>query len=636
MYVCTSPTRNTRVSTVDDITMTETLVYIRKSAAKDKGKSKMDESKKVKTKTKLQQKQERLDFEAVMRLQKQEKRIVRVHKVASSFNVIEWEDIQARVQADEELAQRNIVHQNVDGIDRPDHVDLESLDILETKMAKGSFKQEHEFCVPHSQIETSHQNIWSRAHGLLRWVLLLQEFDFKVIDTKGAENLAADHLSRLENPYENVNDPKEINESFPLETLNMVTFRGDSRTPWFADFANYHAGNFVVKGMSTQQKNKFFKDVKHYFWDDPFLFKICADQVIRRCVHGNEALEILSACHNGPTGGHHGANLTAKKIFDSGFFWPTIYKDAHEFVKNCDSCQRQGKTSQRDEMPQNSIQVCEIFDMWGIDFMGPFPSSRGNKYILVAVDYLSKWVEAKALPTNDARVVCKFLKSLFARFGAPRAIISDRGTHFCNDQFAKVMQKYGVTHRLSTAYHPQTSGQVEVSNRGLKRILERTIGENRASWSDKLDDALWAFRTAYKTPIGCTPYKLVYGKACHLPIELEHKAYWALKQANFDPIITGDHRKVQLNELNELRDHAYENSLIYKAKTKRLHDSKIKNRVFNIGDRVLLFNSRLKIFSGKLKSRWNGPFTITRVFPYGTVQRQGKISQRDEMPQNSI
>ncbi|GJR13363.1 reverse transcriptase domain-containing protein [Tanacetum coccineum] len=152
---------------------------------------------------------------------------------------------------------------------------------------------------------------------------------------------------RLENPYENVNDPKEINESFPLETLNMVTFRGDSRTPWFADFANYHAGNFVVKGMSTQQKNKFFKDVKHYFWDDPFLFKICADQVIRRCVHGNEALEILSACHNGPTGGHHGANLTAKKIFDSGFFWPTIYKDAHEFVKNCDSCQRQGKTSQR-------------------------------------------------------------------------------------------------------------------------------------------------------------------------------------------------------------------------------------------------------------------------------------------------
>ncbi|GJX39827.1 reverse transcriptase domain-containing protein [Tanacetum coccineum] len=255
---------------------------------------------------------------------------------------------------------------------------------------------------------------------LLRWVLLLQEFDFKVIDTKGAENYVADHLSRLENPYGNVFDPKEINENFPLETLNMVNSRGDPSTPWFIDYANYHTGNFIVKGMSTQQKNKFFKDVKHYFWDDPFLFKTCADQVIRRCVSGQEAVDILTACHSGPTGGHYGANYTAKKVFDSGFYWPTIYKDAHELVKNCDSCQRQGKISQRDEMPQNSIQVCEIFDVWGIDFMGPFPSSRGNKYILVAVDYLSKWVEAKALPTNDARVVVKFLKSLKSLYAPTR------------------------------------------------------------------------------------------------------------------------------------------------------------------------------------------------------------------------
>ncbi|GKB66008.1 reverse transcriptase domain-containing protein [Tanacetum coccineum] len=163
----------------------------------------------------------------------------------------------------------------------------------------------------------------------------------------------------------------------------------------------------------------------------------------------------------------------------------------------------------------------------------------------------------------------------------------------------------------------------EVSNRGLKLILERTVGENRASWSDKLDDALWAFRTTYKTPIGCTPYKLVYGKACRLPIELEHKAYWALKHANFDLETAGDHRKVQLNKLNELRDQAYENSLIYKERTKRIHDSKIKNRVLNVGDQVLLFNSRLKMFSGKLKSCWSGPFTITQVFLYGTV----KLSQ---------
>ncbi|GJT35302.1 reverse transcriptase domain-containing protein [Tanacetum coccineum] len=437
-----------------------------------------------------------------------------------------------------------------------------------------------------------------------------------------SKQYAKPRLLRLENPHKDVLENKDINENFPLETLRVISSRS---TPWFSDIANFHVGNFIIKGMSSQQKKKFFKDVKHYFWDNPYLFWICADQIIQRCVHGQEAIDILKACHKGPTGGHHGANLTTKKVFDAGFFWPAIYRDAHAMIKSCDTCQRQGKISQRDEMPQNAIQVCEIFYVWGIDFMGPFPSSRGNKYILVAVDYLSKWVEAKALPTNDARVIVKFLKSLFARFGTPRAIISDRGTHFCNDKFAKVMSKYRVTRHLATAYHPQTSGQVEVSNRGLKRILERTVGENHASWSDKLDDALWAFRTAFKTPIGCTPYKLVYGKSCHLPIELEHKAYWALKHANFDLKTAGDHRKLQLNELNELRDQAYDNSLIYKAKTKKLHDSKIKNRIFNDGDRVLLFNSRLKIFSRKLKTRWSGPFTITQVFPYGTIE----LSQPD-------
>nr|GEW28034.1 reverse transcriptase domain-containing protein [Tanacetum cinerariifolium] len=267
--------------------------------------------------------------------------------------------------------------------------------------------------------------------------------------------------------------------------------------------------------------------------------------------------------------------------------------------------------------------MCDASDFTigtGIDFMRPFPSSKGNKYILVAVDYLSKWVKAKALPTNDARVVVKFLKSLLSQFGIPMAIIIDHGTYFCNDQFTRVMIKYGVTHRLAAAYHPQTSDQVEVSNRGLKRILERTVGENYASWSDKLDDALWAFRTAFKTPIGCNPYKMVYGKLCHLPIELEHRAYWDLKHVNFDLKTAGDHRKLQLNELSELRDQTYKNSAIYKERTKKLHESKIKNHIFNVGDQVLLFNSRLKIFSEKLKTRWSGPFTITQVFSYGTIE----------------
>ncbi|GJX67403.1 reverse transcriptase domain-containing protein [Tanacetum coccineum] len=172
---------------------------------------------------------------------------------------------------------------------------------------------------------------------------------------------AKPRLLRLENPHKDVLENKDINEHFPLETLRVIS---SESTPWFADYANYHAGNFIIKGMTTQQKKKFFKDVKHYFWDDPYLFCICADQIIRRCVHGQEAFEILKACHEGPTGGHHSVNLTARKVFDAGFFWPTIYRDAHTMIKSCDTCQRQGKISQRDEMPQNAIQVCEIFDVW--------------------------------------------------------------------------------------------------------------------------------------------------------------------------------------------------------------------------------------------------------------------------------
>nr|GEZ72384.1 hypothetical protein [Tanacetum cinerariifolium] len=291
---------------------------------------------------------------------------------------------------------------------------------------------------------------------LLRWVLLLQEFDITIRDNKGSKNLAASHLSRLENPHKDVFENNDINEYFPLEMLGSLS---SESTPWFADISNFHAENFIKKGLASQQKKKFFKDVKHYFWDDPYLFQICADQIIRRCVHGQEATDILKACHKGPTGGHHGANLTAKKVFDA----------------------------------------------------------------------------------------------------------------------------------------------------------------------DKLDDALWAFRTDFKTPIGCTPYKLVHKKSCHLPIELEHKAYWALKHVNFDLKTVGNHRKLQLNELNEIHDQAYDNSLIYKERTKKLHHSKIKNLIFNVGDQVLLFNSRLKIFSGKIKTRWLGPFTITQVFTYGTIE----LSQPD-------
>ncbi|GJT43568.1 putative nucleotidyltransferase, ribonuclease H [Tanacetum coccineum] len=255
-----------------------------------------------------------------------------------------------------------------------------------------------------------------------------------------------------------------------------------------------------------------------YIWDDPYLFKSCPDGIVRRCVFGKELHEILEHCHTGLLEGIIRAETPARKDFESGFCWLTIFKDSARYVRECDACQRAGNISSRNQMPLTNILVSEVFDIWGINFMGLFPSSRNNKYILIAIDYVSKWVEAEALPTNDARVVVKFLRRLFSIFGVPKALISYRGTYFCNSLLEKTLKIYEVTHRLATLYHPQTSGQTENTNRAIKRILERIVNGNRNEWADKLDDALWAFRTAYKSPIGSTLFRIVYKKACHLPI----------------------------------------------------------------------------------------------------------------------
>ncbi|GJU76414.1 putative reverse transcriptase domain-containing protein [Tanacetum coccineum] len=452
-----------------------------------------------------------------------------------------------------------------------------------------------------------------------RWLELLTDYDCEIRYHPRKENFVADTLSHKERikPLRVRSLVMTIHPKLPSQILKAQTEALKEE--------NIKAENLRGMDKSFEIRPDGTRCIKNRSWLPLF---------------GNLRDLIMHESHKSKYSIHPGSDKMYQDL-KKLYWWPNMKAIIAEYVGKCLTCSRVKAECQK---PSGLLVQPEI-PMWKfwqslqsalgtqLDMSTAYhpetdgqmayklelPEELSNIHSTFHVSNLKKCLsdESLVIPMKELRLDDKL------NFVEEPVEIMDREVKQLKQSripIVKVMLKYGVTHRLSTAYHPQTSGQVEVSNRGLKRILERTVGENRASWSDKLDDALWAFRTAYKTPIGCTPYKLVYGKACHLPIELEHKAYWALKHTNFDIQTAGDHRKVQLNELNELRDQAYENSLIYKEKTKRIHDAKIKNRVFNVGDRVLLFNSRLKIFSGKLKSRWSGPFTIVQVFPYGTVE----------------
>ncbi|CAA7036478.1 unnamed protein product [Microthlaspi erraticum] len=306
----------------------------------------------------------------------------------------------------------------------------------------------------------------------------------------------------------------------------------------------------------------------HYYWDEPYLYKRGPDSIYRRCIAEEDVQGVLEHCHGSVYGGHFATFKTATKT------------------------------------------------SWDLSN----PSSNGHNYILVAVDYVSKWIEAIPCPTCDAKVVVKLFRTIiFPRFGIPRVVISDGGSHFINKVFEKLMRSHGVKHKVATPYHPQTSGQVEVSNRQIKAILEKTVSFTRKDWAARLDEALWAYRTAYKTPIGRSPFNLLYGKDCHLPVEVEYKALWAVKMLNFDIKAAQERRVMNLFELEEIRMNAYENSRIYKMRTKAAHDKLIRLKDFKVGDSVLLYNSKLRLFPGKLRSKWAGPFKIHEVLPYGSL-----------------
>ena len=302
---------------------------------------------------------------------------------------------------------------------------------------------------------------------LTRWILLCQEFNLTIKDKKGVKNVVADHLSRLVPESNSHGVP--IGDSFPDEQLFALV-----RCPWYADIVNYLVTGQIPPQWTSQQKRKFLADIKKYYFDDPYLFKYCPDQLMRRCVPNDKQIGILTFFHSEACRWHFSARKTADKILQAGFYWPTLFKDCFEFFKTFAQCQQLGGVTKRHMMPLTPILIIEIFDYWGINFMGPFPPSCGYLYILLSVDYVSKWVEAILTRTNDHKVVLKFIKEhIFSQFGVPCAIISDGGLHFCNRSFEILLKNYGVTHKVLMAYHPQINGQAELANREIKHILEK-------------------------------------------------------------------------------------------------------------------------------------------------------------------
>jgi hypothetical protein len=446
-----------------------------------------------------------------------------------------------------------------------------------------------------------------------RWLLLLQEFDITIVDRPGKENVVADFLSRL-----TPDDDTPVDDSFPDEYLFAVF----AHSPWYADIANYLVAGKLPSHLSYREKKSIIHQSAWYSWISGYLFHTGADQEIRRCIREDEVYDLLKACHDGPCGGHFAAKRTTHKILRMGYYWPSLFKDAKKYVQACDSCQRVGQPNHRDEMPLNPQVVLEPFERWALDFIGPInPPSNQKVYIVVCTDYMTKWVEAKALHRETEEAVIDFLfKDIFTRFGMPRELVTDGGPPFTSHGFKATLQKYHIQQRMTTAYHPQANGQVESTNKVIEAILTKTVKESQKDWSYRLPEALWAYRTTWRNTTGFSPYELVYGKSVVFPVEFEMKTLRTALAVNLDLTDAQTARLQQLNELEEKRLDAIQQTTIIQQQRSKWHDKNIKDKQFQKGNWALLFDSRFKEFQGKLRTRWLGPYEVDTVFPNGTVR----------------
>ena len=362
---------------------------------------------------------------------------------------------------------------------------------------------------------------------LARWTLLLQEFEFDILHRPGVQHAIADYLSRLESGEEGIGVPDDFldGQLFRVEAVRVQEINEESKDAWISEMTIFLTTGLPPEHLSADERKGLAVRSRNFCFLNDTLYHKGADGIWRRAVRQFEKSVILRESHCGIAGGHYAGETTARKIWNSGLWWPTVMKDAVDYCRKCDLCQRLGQPTEKDRMPFQPILPLEPFQKWGLDFVGSFKPvtiRTGNRYIIVATDYCTKWVEAKPLRDNTATSTTKFLyENIWCRFGCPIELVSDQGTHFINKIVHELSTYYAVVHKKSTPYYPQANGLAESTNKTLQTILKKIVNENRTDWDQKLQSALWAYRTSYKTSIKSTPFRMAFGLEAIMPVEFQ-------------------------------------------------------------------------------------------------------------------
>ena len=451
---------------------------------------------------------------------------------------------------------------------------------------------------------------------IARWVLLLQEFDFEVRIKPGKAHVNADYLSRLQG----VSPANPIEDTFPDENL----FHIEGEESLYFDIVQYLISGQYPHSMSPEQKAVFQHKVGPYTLIQGVLYKLTPDQKLKRCLEKREVPRVISALHEGNVGGHFAIRTTVAKIRDAGYWWPTMHKDVHLFIRSCDPCQRQGRPLTSGKWPLTPIMPLAPFEKWGIDFVGPIQpvtKHKRNRYILVATDYATKWVEALALKTNDAKVTATFIfDHIITRFGCPLELVSDRGTHFLNSTIEILTTTYLIKHRKTTPYNPKANGLTERANGILCKILTKIVSAHKTDWDVKLSSVLWAYRTAEKITTKRTPFYLTYGLDVLTPIEFDLPTYRILDSRRLSIEDSQTIRLQSIEKLEEDRTYALLENTTQQFKRKKAYDKKLKPSAIQEGDFVLLYDNRFNKFPGKLHTRWMGPYLVKTIWENGSLQ----------------